>query len=44
VDAIVEQLAEDNSVEYVESGKKEYVPYAAIEINDPWINDQWHIR
>jgi hypothetical protein len=32
---MVAQLAEDNSVEYVESGKKEYVPYTAIEINDP---------
>lgn len=47
VGAIVAQIAEDKSVEYVESGKKEYVtyvmPYEDITINDPYINDQRHV-
>jgi cysteine-rich repeat protein len=43
VDAIVAQLKTDSSVEYVEAGKIDVYPYE-IQINDPKITDQWHVR
>lgn len=43
IDEIVSTLEQNPSVEYVESGEIEVVPYA-IQINDPKINQQRHVR
>lgn len=44
---LVEKLADDRSVEYVENGKIEIVylqSLANVTVNDPHLHKQWHLR